>query len=63
MKTAQAFHLVLGFARLARDDAIDTVGALPFRFTPIYQYRLWGGRRLAAWLKTPLPQDGPIGEA
>ena len=35
----------------------------PLRFTPIYQYRLWGGRRLADWLKTPLPGDGPIGEA
>ena len=34
----------------------------PLRFTPIYQYRLWGGRRLADWLKTPLPSDGPIGE-
>lgn len=35
----------------------------PLRFEPIYQYRLWGGRRLANWLKTPLPGDGPIGEA
>lgn len=35
----------------------------PLRFEPIYQYRLWGGRRLADWLKTPLPGDGPIGEA
>lgn len=35
----------------------------PLHFTPIYQYRLWGGRRLANWLKTPLPGDGPIGEA
>lgn len=35
----------------------------PLRFTPIYQYRLWGGRRLADWLTAPLPQDVPIGEA
>jgi mannose-6-phosphate isomerase len=35
----------------------------PLRFEPIYQYRLWGGRRLADLLKTPLPADGPIGEA
>jgi mannose-6-phosphate isomerase len=35
----------------------------PLRFTPICQYRLWGGRRLADWLKTPLPADEPIGEA
>ena len=35
----------------------------PLRFDPIYQYRLWGGRRLATLLSTPLPGDGPIGEA
>jgi mannose-6-phosphate isomerase len=35
----------------------------PLRFEPIYQYQLWGGRRLADWLKAPLPSDGPIGEA
>ena len=35
----------------------------PLRFEPIYQYRLWGGRRLSGLLKAPLPGDGPIGEA
>jgi mannose-6-phosphate isomerase len=35
----------------------------PLKFEPIYQYRLWGGRRLADLLSTPLPDDGPIGEA
>ena len=35
----------------------------PLRFEPIYQYRLWGGRRLAHLLTTPLPGDGPVGEA
>jgi mannose-6-phosphate isomerase len=35
----------------------------PLRFEPIYQYRLWGGRRLADVLSQPLPGDGPIGEA
>ena len=35
----------------------------PLRFEPIYEYRLWGGRRLADILGTPLPGDGPIGEA
>src|ERR1035438_6573845 len=35
----------------------------PLRFEPIYQYRLWGGRRLANLLAAPLPGDGPIGEA
>ena len=35
----------------------------PLRFEPIYQYRVWGGRRLASLLSTPLPGDGPVGEA
>ena len=35
----------------------------PLRLEPIYQYRLWGGRRLASLLSVPLPGDGPIGEA
>ncbi|HXM09205.1 MAG TPA: type I phosphomannose isomerase catalytic subunit [Terriglobales bacterium] len=34
----------------------------PLRFEPIYQYRLWGGRRLADLLIAPLP-SGPAGEA
>ena len=34
----------------------------PMRFDPIFQYRLWGGRRLGDWMNTALP-DGPIGEA
>src|SRR5271165_3013329 len=35
----------------------------PLRFEPIYQYRLWGGRRLADLLAAPLPDKGPFGEA
>ena len=35
----------------------------PLRFKPIYQYRPWGGRRLAALLSTPLPANDPVGEA
>ncbi len=35
----------------------------PLRFEPIYQYRVWGGRRLAELLTAPLPGDGRIGEA
>jgi mannose-6-phosphate isomerase len=35
----------------------------PLRFEPIYQSRLWGGRRLANLLSAPLPGAGPIGEA
>ena len=34
----------------------------PLSFEPIFQYRLWGGRRLGGWMNKPLP-DGPIGEA
>jgi mannose-6-phosphate isomerase len=35
----------------------------PLRLEPIFQYRLWGGRRLERWSRAPLPGDGPIGEA
>ncbi len=35
----------------------------PLRFDPIYEERLWGGRRLANLLTSPLPDDGPVGEA
>ena len=35
----------------------------PLRFEPIYQYRPWGGRRLADLLFKPLPNDDAIGEA
>lgn len=40
-----------------------TAAMYPLRFEPIFQYRLWGGRRLAEVLDAPLPGDGPIGEA
>jgi mannose-6-phosphate isomerase len=42
---------------------MSLVNLYPLRFEPIYQYRLWGGRRLADILTAPLPGDGPIGEA
>ena len=35
----------------------------PLRFAPIYQYRPWGGRRLAELLSAPVPGVDPIGEA
>ena len=35
----------------------------PLRFDPIYEYRLWGGRRLSGLLSAPLPTDAPVGEA
>ncbi len=42
---------------------MNSLPLYPLRFKPIYQYRPWGGRRLANWLSGPLPGDGPIGEA
>jgi mannose-6-phosphate isomerase len=43
---------------------VSTEPALyPLRFDPIYQYRIWGGRRLADWVGVPLPGAGPVGEA
>ncbi|CAN5632908.1 class I mannose-6-phosphate isomerase [soil metagenome] len=42
---------------------LNSIPLYPLRFEPIDQYRLWGGRRLAELLPTPLPGDGPIGEA
>jgi mannose-6-phosphate isomerase len=35
----------------------------PLKFAPLYQYRLWGGRRLGDLLGATLPGDGPVGEA
>jgi mannose-6-phosphate isomerase len=42
---------------------MNQIPMYPLRFGPIYEYRLWGGRRLANLLREPLPGDGPIGEA
>lgn len=35
----------------------------PMRFAPIFQYRLWGGRRLERWSREPIAVEGPVGEA
>jgi mannose-6-phosphate isomerase len=42
---------------------MDATALYPLRFEPLYQYRLWGSRRLGRLLSAPLPGDGPIGEA
>jgi mannose-6-phosphate isomerase len=42
---------------------MSKINMYPLRFEPIYEYRIWGGRHLADLLSTPLPDDGPIGEA
>jgi len=44
-------------------DMINQTPLYPLRFEPIYQYRTWGGRRLANLTQTPLPGDDSIGEA
>jgi mannose-6-phosphate isomerase len=43
-------------------NSVGQILLYPLRFEPIYQYRLWGGRRLADLLTAPMP-SGPIGEA
>ena len=45
-----------------KDASVRKTLLYPLRFEPIFQYRLWGGRRLANWLSAPLPA-GPVGEA
>jgi mannose-6-phosphate isomerase len=48
--------------RVSEEDFRNRFPLYPLTFEPIYQYRLWGGRRLAGLLTAPLP-DGPVGEA
>jgi mannose-6-phosphate isomerase len=36
---------------------------LPLRFQPLYQTRVWGGRRLETVLKRELPDEQPYGES
>jgi mannose-6-phosphate isomerase len=46
----------------SKDMPLTETPVYPLRFEPIYQYRPWGGRRLANFLTEPMPR-GPIGEA
>lgn len=48
---------------MTNKNTINNISLYPLRFEPIYQYRIWGGRRLENLLSTPLPGDLPIGEA
>ncbi len=41
----------------------DQITLPPLRFEPIFQYRLWGGRRLEKLSREPLPGNEPIGES
>jgi len=45
------------------DHTTSQISFSPLRFEPLYQYRIWGGRRLADLLTAPLPDNDPIGEA
>ena len=36
-------------------DTMNQIPLYPLRFEPIYQYRLWGGRRLADLLSARCP--------
>ncbi len=65
LKGTQSRECAQGAAvRLQRESRnMSKTPMYPLRFEPIYQYRLWGGRRLSELLTAPLPGDGPIGEA
>jgi len=47
----------------AKENTKSQISLYPIRFEPIYQYRIWGGRKLANLLSAPLPGNDPIGEA
>jgi len=44
----------------SKNIALTESELYPLRFKPIYQYRPWGGRRLADLLTEPMP-SGPVG--
>lgn len=41
----------------------NKIALYPLKFEPIFQYRLWGGRKLEEATGRLLPQEGPYGEA
>jgi mannose-6-phosphate isomerase len=42
---------------------LDPIRLYPLQFDPFFQYRPWGGRRLADVLSIALPGEDPVGEA
>ncbi len=46
----------------SKNIALSETELYPLRFKPIFQYRPWGGRRLADLIAEPMP-SGPVGEA
>lgn len=46
-----------------KEQNTEQIALYPLLFEPIYDYRVWGGRKLAGLLTKPLPDKGPVGEA
>jgi mannose-6-phosphate isomerase len=44
-------------------NALSGSSLYPLRFKPIFQHRIWGGRRLQSLFSTALSDDPLIGEA
>ena len=62
MQTEMARTKELPGIDASSDTPLTETLLYPLRFAPIYQYRPWGGRRLADLLTDLLP-SGPVGEA
>jgi mannose-6-phosphate isomerase len=64
---ASGVRIIMGWraapGRFAEDLPVPAPPLYPLRFTPSYQYRLWGGRRLEKIFGVTLPGHAPIGEA
>jgi len=55
--------MIPNMSNITTENTMSQIPLYPLRFEPIYQYKIWGGRRLANLLTTPLPDNEPIGEA
>src|SRR6185437_13845332 len=56
-------NVLLAHRNLDETGSMNETPLYPLRFEPIYQYRPWGGRRLANLLSAPLPGEDLVGEA
>lgn len=67
LQSQQLIDLILSVLRNATIRTLKKIKMkipiYPLKFEPIYQYRLWGGRKLENLLSKPLPDNEPIGEA
>src|ERR1700761_3700695 len=58
LRTPRTLRLPIVYFSTRRIFAFMQAPSLyPLRFEPIYQYRLWGGRRLASLLSASFPDD------